>query len=405
MSDDGKLASGTTIGSLDVSGKTREQAASLLAEKYMDWNKATSIDLQYGEKTVTVDLSQFHLDSEKTVEFLKEGQRNTAILTIEPSQVEKQIETLLPEVNISDLDVNKLTSNLNEKASLFESGDYSFDLFTDYMATSQKNIEINNAVITMNTVPDGLSAAIEQNPTINISVDGTFSLLDYAKKHGINDEAVLSVLATGIYKTILPTNFPIVERNISSSLPGYAELGYEARVTPDENADLVFTNPNKAKYRLEMQLDGNQLKVALKGEKLVYQYKTSTNGKQTLEPKTIVQYSSLLSPGQKKIQTKGTEGQIIKVYRETYQDDQLVKSELISEDYYPPIYQVEVLGMANSQATDTISGTTGNQTGTALETKSNDSITSDIQAVSQDNQEPLNSNSSKLWGKPNEQSK
>src|SRR3954469_22311509 len=65
---DGKFPKGTTIGALDVSGKTEDEATSLLEEKYVDWLKNTTIELQYGEKNALFDTNQFHLDAEQTVD-------------------------------------------------------------------------------------------------------------------------------------------------------------------------------------------------------------------------------------------------------------------------------------------------------------------------------------------------
>ena len=49
---------------------------------------------------------------------------------------------------------------------------------------------------------------------------------------------------------ILPTNFSIIERNISEELPDYAELGFEAKVNPEKNKDLVFSNGNESSYKI-----------------------------------------------------------------------------------------------------------------------------------------------------------
>jgi len=56
-----------------------------------------------------------------------------------------------------------------------------------------------------------------------------------------NEKAeLLNVIATGIYQAVLPSNFSIVERNIGSSLPNYANLGFEAKVNPRNNTDFII---------------------------------------------------------------------------------------------------------------------------------------------------------------------
>ncbi|MFP5114419.1 G5 domain-containing protein [Bacillaceae bacterium C204] len=402
---DGEFSEGTTIGPLNVSGKTEDEAISLLEEKYLDWLKKTSIELQYGEKTAPFNLNQFHLDAQQTVNSMKDGQLNPAIITVDKVQVEEQLGLLFPQIKTSDVDADKLTKNLNSTAALFEFGSQTIDLFNGFLLSDdiKKESVVNTAVVEIKDIPLGLQSIIEKNPEIEIAAESTFSLLEFAKKQKIDDIDSLNLMATGIYQVILPSNFSIVERNINSSLPDYSSLGFEAKVNPIKKADFVITNPNKAKYILTLHLENNQLKVEMKGEKLIYTYKISTKDEQKLAPKTIIQYSPLLLPGKTKIQTKGEEGQIVKVYREIYQGDQLIKTELISEDYYPPIYQVEIHGLEGTQeTTPTIdsSGTQVDTTNQSVETTTNNNHT----ATTSD-PEQQDTNESKIWGNTNEQPK
>lgn len=267
----------------------------------------------------------------------------------------------------------------------------------------KKESVVNTAVVAIKDIPLGLQSIIEKNPEIEIAAESTFSLLDFAKKEKIEDIDSLNVIATGIYQAILPSNFSILERNISSNLPDYSSLGYEARVNPIKKADLVIANPNKAKYVLTLYLENNQLKVKMKGETLVYTYQISTKDEQKLAPKTIVQYSPLLLPGKTKVQTKGEEGIIVKVYREIFQGDQLIKTELISEDYYPPSYQVEIHGLEGTQVITQPTDTTVNQVDTTHQ--SIETSTTDDQTATTSDPEQQETSESDLWGNTNEQPK
>lgn len=402
---DGKFSAGTRIGLLDVSGKTKAEVSSLLQQKYVDWVKDSSFELKYGEKTASFDLTLFHLDAKQTVESIKNGQTNAVFMSIDKKRVEVQVQTLFPQLQTSEVDMDKLTANLNATAAEFVAGTHSFDLFNDYASQVKKNTVLNTAVIAMKNVPIVLEAIIDKYPGIDIAENATFSLLDFAKQNRISDSDALSVLATGIYQVILPSNFSIVERNISTALPDYASLGYEAKVNPSTHDDLVFSNPNKTKYRLEFQLNGDQLQVSLTGEKFPFDYKLSTEDKQSLSPKTILQYSPLLLQGQIKILTNGVDGQMIKVYRDTYQDHELLNSALISQDYYPPVYQVEIHRLAlGQQSTAVIAGTNQSQTGTTGSTgTTSNSMQSQPSPSTVGQQSQANNND--LWGKPNEQPK
>ncbi|MFB5194745.1 G5 domain-containing protein [Neobacillus sp. KR4-4] len=403
---DGKFSDGTSVGALDVSGKTEIEAKGLLEEKYVEWVKQTKIQLQYGEKTASFDLTQFHLDSGKTINSIKDGQKNPAYITVDKLKVKEQLELLFSPIKTSDIDINKLTSSLNTTASLFESGSQTLDLHNDFLLAGKikKDAVINSAVISMTDVPFTLRTIIDKNPEIEISEGASFSLLDFAKKQKIDDLDSLNIIATGIYQAILPSNFKILERNIGSTLPAYSKLGYEAMVNLPKKTDLMIVNPNKSKYKLKLLLENKELKVSLTGQEFVYKYEIKTKEKQDLAYKTIIQYSPLLLPGKSKIQTEGKTGEIIKVYRDVYQGNELLKSELISEDYYPPSYQIEVHGLAGSvQAGTPTTDTTGNSDSSGDQTTDSSNMNGN-QTSTTDNT-GQNSNDNDLWGKPNEQPK
>jgi hypothetical protein len=403
---DGKYPEGTTIGTLDVSSKTEEEAMSLLEQNYINWIKGSSMELQYGEIAASIDLNEFHLDTKQTIDSIKDGQINTAFISIEKQQVGKQVELLFPQVESNDLDLDKLTQELNQTASQFESGSHSFNLYDDYLLVSlNKNASLNTAIVDINEIPNELQAFIDKNPEIELKNDASFSLIELAKKHNLKDPYALDVLATGIYQAVLPTNISIIERNISSALPGYSTLGFEAKVNASRKVDLVLANPNKTKYSLELHLKNEKLMVILKGQKFAYNYKISTKDEQKLKPKTIVQYSPLLLPGKKKVQTAGVDGQVIKVYRDVYQGEAFIRSELISEDYYPPTYQVEIHGLGGSeQGTVDTTTTISNQTPASTNTTS-DQTQAQTQTQTTTETDQQDSNDSNLWGIPNEEPK
>lgn len=406
---DGTFSNGTYIGALDVSGKSKNEAIQLVDEKYGEWMKGTKITLEYQEKNVPLDLQTFHLDSNQTVDSIKDGQKNTASMTIEKEKVKEQLQQLYPQLNESSFNMDKLIVALSQIASKFEIGTYNLDLYRDYLLAGQvKNDEvISKAEIVLKEEPADLGNFIEKNSKIEIPGNSTFSLLNFVKekKFKLNLETQ-NLLSTGIYQVILATNFKIVERNIGNTIPEYSSLGLEARVNFDQNEDLVFTNPNKGKYFVELKQENNYLKVTLKGEKLLYNYKISIKGQQKFKPKTIVQYSPLLIPGKTLIQNNGKDSQLVKVYRDVYQGNQLINHDLISEDYYPQVYRVEIQSLTGTSPTTQQNGspagtTTGSQTGT--------NGTNSVSAPGNQTPSTANgqqgTNNSNLWGKPNEQPK
>jgi hypothetical protein len=314
-------------------------------------------------------------------------------MNIDIMPVQDQVQLQFPQADSNQLELTKLKADLVNTAAKFEQGSYLFNLNKDYLIADASNIDnvISKAIIKLTDVPIDLGAIISANPEIQIAEGATFSLVDFAKQQKIENSSALSMIATGMYQSILPTNFKITERNISSALPNYTGVGFEAKVNVTNSTDLMIVNPNTTPYKLQLQLVNNELIVTLKGEKLLYNYIISKKEEQLLKPKTIVQYSPLLLPGQIKVQTNGNDGQIVKILRETYQGEQMITSEVLSEDYYPPVYRVEVHGLTGSQQASTAT------TGTATTNPTGNPTTS-LEIIEQDPNDDL-------WGKPNEQPK
>jgi hypothetical protein len=402
--DDGKYADGTTVGSLNLSGKTENEAISLLEERHADWVKNTKIELQYSEKIVPLDVNLFHFDATETVLSIKDGQKNAASISIELLQIQEQIQTLFPQIDSKVIELTKLTENLTNTASQFENGTFSFHLNKDYLITEADKNEavISEVVVELKDISDELYKGIDENPQIKIAEGATFSFLEFAKQQKIENTTVLNIMATGIYQAILPTNLSIKERNISNALPDYALLGYEAMVNPAKGVDLVIVNPNKTGYTLEFHLGPSNLKVTLKGDQLLNKYEISKKDEQLLKPKTIVQYSPFVLPGKIKVEKEGADGKIVKIYRNIYQGNQLLNSELISEDYYPPVYRVEIHGLTGTK--QGTSPTNGGQPSTGANTTGQTNPTGSQSPSTSDTNQQVN-NDDDLWGKTNEQRK
>jgi hypothetical protein len=387
----GKFLNGTTVGPVDLSSKTDSEAIPLLEESFVNWVSNTKIELQYSEKVVPFDLSLFHFDATQTVLSIQDGQSNPASISLDILLVEEQIKLLFPEIDSKEILVDKLTNHLIQIASQLTNGTNLIYLNKDFVLNeTPKEVTVSEATISLAEIPDDLHAIISSYPEISVSEESTFSLLEFAKQNGLENSPSLNVLATSIYQSILPTNFSITARNISRALPNYAQLGFEAKANFAEGIDLVIVNPNKSKYTFTLQLENNNLKIALKGDRLLNSYIISQKDEQLLKPKTIIQYSPLLTPGQITVQQEGADGKITKVIREIYQGNQLLKSEQISEDYYPPVYRIEIHGLAGGE---TANGQTSTTTGTSPNGGQTQTQTTTARQ------------SDDIWGKPNEQPK
>jgi hypothetical protein len=250
--------------------------------------------------------------------------------------------------------------------------------------TVKKEMILNQSIVKMDDIPDDLQAFLEHGSKIEIPEKSTFSLLEFVQKNKLEklDSDTLSLIASGIYQSILPTNFSIEERNIGNSLPKNVSPGFEAKFNFDQNDDLAFSNPNKSKYFIVLAIVNRNLKVTLRGEEFPYHYKITEN-EQSFKPKTIIQYSPLLPPGKVKVTTSGKVGNLVKVYKDVYQGDLPLKRELISSDYYPPVPRVEIHSLTNT------SNDQGSQNSTQTSTQLSES---------QSNTDNQNSNPSEMTG-------
>lgn len=366
-----KYITGTSMGPILIDGKTQMEASALLHEKIVNWKKDTKIFLQYGDQRISIDLNLFHFDQEKTINKIKNGQKTPIFVDIYPNRIAQQISLLFPQLSTKDFDMIKLTAKMIETASSLQTGNFTFNVFDDYLKPESNGI-ITNTTIKVKRNSQELQLFLISNSKIEIPAHSNFSLLDLLKKKNLGnlDPEILSVIATGIYNVILPTNFSINERDIGNSLPSYASLGYEAKIDPNQNLDLAFYNPNKGNYYIQLNMHKKNLIVSLIGNPFPYSYKVVTKDINYFVPKKIIQYSPVLSPGQTIVTTKGVAGQYVKVYKDEFIGNSKVKEELVAEDYYSPVASVEIhpLSLSNSDS-NTITSSQQNQ----QETQSNSS--------------------------------
>lgn len=330
----------TAIGSVDVSRLTNEEALKKLQQEQKAWLEETTIHLQYKEKKVEFDKSSFIFSLGKSIDGAESGVKNPLIVDVE----EGMISAVLIDFAIDEQSFNKQAFNqeLLSYPSTLQKGVHSIKL-EDFLQVEKQKTIVSEGTVSFKENSEQMDLWISQFPTVTIDAHAQFSILDAVAEKGIKTFTPegLSIVATAIYKAVLPTNFSITERSISRELPYYAEAGYEAKVDSSKNMDLIIVNPNDEPYVLEFKQADNQLKVSLSGPELIYQYKIVLPEKETFNPKNIIQYDTKLAYGQEKVKSQGKKGFLQKVYRETVDSTGVtVERELLSEDFYPPIHTV-----------------------------------------------------------------
>lgn len=330
----------TAIGSVDVSRLTNEEALKKLQQEQKAWLEETTIHLQYKEKKVEFDKSSFIFSLGKSIDGAESGVKNPLIVDVE----EGMISAVLIDFAIDEQSFNKqaFIQELLSYPSTLQKGVHSIKL-EDFLQVEKQKTIVSEGTVSFKENSEQMDLWISQFPTVTIDAHAQFSILDAVAEKGIKTFTPegLSIVATAIYKAVLPTNFSITERSISRELPYYAEAGYEAKVDSSKNMDLIIVNPNDEPYVLEFKQADNQLKVSLSGPELIYQYKIVLPEKETFNPKNIIQYDTKLAYGQEKVKSQGKKGFLQKVYRETVDSTGVtVERELLSEDFYPPIHTV-----------------------------------------------------------------
>ena len=411
----GVFSAGTEIGPVSVGGKNRNETLALINQQYSDWMRNTKITIHYKEKEAAIDLNQFQFNLEDSVSTAKDGLHNPLMAGIGKDHAEGIAALAFPGI---DINVNAFTKKLNIVASSLSKGENVINL-KEFIKNSDKSSSISESVLTPKTAPDEVERAVGQLAKIQVHANSTFSFNELLKKERLNNLSgkALSFIASGIYKAILPTNFSIIERNIGRELPEYAELGYEAKIDPAQNDDFVFSNPNESDFNIEISWDGKQLKTSLLGQKLYYEYQITETDKQQFKPKTILQYSPLLADNQKEVLQEGSEGYLIRITREIYENANLKKSVLLSEDYYAPVPKITVQAITgvvepatdiSQQGTDetTIDQTNKNADTTGTNAGLGNSDPQSKTELPSNQQKPGQVESTEnLWGKPNEQPK
>ncbi|PLR84986.1 hypothetical protein CVD25_17430 [Bacillus canaveralius] len=351
----------TEIAGVQLSGVTSQEAIKKLSLAQTQWEENTKISLHYREKAAEADLKMFDFELEESVNLAQSGKRSNLIVQIDEGSLAELLLTLgVNEMDTGTLDISRLEADLLLLAAMLEGGGHSFKL-NSYLPETGTSEVISEAMISGESQLEQMRLWTEQFSTIEIAANSSVSILktvNGSNSSEWNAEA-LSLVATAIYKTVLPTNFLISERHIGRELPAHAEAGYEAKIDLERNMDFVFNNPNDLVYQLQFKMIGTSLYVSLKGSQFSDDYTVKIEDKQTFKPKTIVQYSAQLSFGETETLIEGKDGTVVKVYRTVSgPNGKIVKEELVAEDFYAPVHKVMLRSLIVAESEESLAGDT-----------------------------------------------
>ncbi|MGG4491686.1 G5 domain-containing protein [Metabacillus idriensis] len=334
---------GVMAGGNVLSGLTKEEAEEKLNQAVAAWKENSFYFLQ-ADRELGLDLNLVTFDVNKTAELAVANKTNRLIAAVDEKALTTFLENELSADTFGAVDQKALAAEIELAASELTEGIFTLSI-NNYLLKEK----LPKTLLAGSELPAD-SAVLLQPAVIQIKPLETFSLEAYLEEFLLQlDDAALSRMATGIYQTILLTNFDILERHISAELPAYAELGKEAAFIKGKQ-DLVFYNPNDAAYELKLVQDESSLNISLEGAAFENTYSLTMESEKSFKPKTIIQYDSALDHDTTRVKEEGRNGQSAEVYRnELDSNGNILSSTLISDDFYAPVHRVEVKALKSEQ--------------------------------------------------------
>ncbi|MEL3974397.1 VanW family protein [Rossellomorea oryzaecorticis] len=358
-------ANETKIAGLKLSNDRNNETTNKLLEEINLWKETQNLSITYMEVGERIPSEAFQFDVDATVDMAVDGEDSPLLLQVDEGLLRELLISL--GMDIESIQIDKLKDAITERASTLDAEEREFALEDFLNSPGEMKVLAEKKIGNVESTP-GLQEFLAESPEILIEPVSTFSLLKFVEDMHISmTNKELSVISTGLYEILLHSDLEVIQRHHSRSLPDYAELGMEARVDKDIQQDFVFVNPNNQVYKIHFQLAGDTILFSLEGAELPYEVEISLQNKQTVEPRVIKQYSPYVDQGQPKVKAEGKDGVQIEVWRRMLDSKgSVLKEELISRDYYPPVHREELVSLkdyvsskdnSGSESGDTVSST------------------------------------------------
>lgn len=156
-------------------------------------------------------------------------------------------------------------------------------------------------------------------------------------------------IASTLYNAVLLTNLDIVRRQNHSLPVAYVPLGRDATYTSD-GIDFIFKNNSKYPVFIESYCEDNKIYVNLfSHESLKPSFDEIKFQSETVEvvnaPATQYVEDETLVKGTEIQEVTPLEGKKVKLYKLYYQDDTLIKKEVVDTSYYKPRAEIIKIGV------------------------------------------------------------
>lgn len=329
----------TYVSNIYIGGKTSSQVEEEITKRINEWKEDFYIELSFQNRSYIINIEDsqiFDFNIEKTIQEIENGKISNYEKGINVIKVdfkkENQLEEILSdhydELKFSDFNVDVVKTELLKRVSFLYKEIYldlgmALDLEKAKVNKVGKEIHINSGI------NNNLNKLVAEYFTHPIEIKGkshfslneylinsyntylenfsipNISITDYEQIFNYfftNDE--LNRIATGVYQTILPTNFVNINKSISKTLPSYAreninidtgmaliireaaiDIKYDYIIEEINNEhfitnikfsgekDLSFYNPNYHSYYLKIDYRDDNLVFQLYGPSFIYDYK------------------------------------------------------------------------------------------------------------------------------------
>lgn len=145
-------------------------------------------------------------------------------------------------------------------------------------------------------------------------------------------------VSSTLYNAVLSTGIKPIERTNHSLPSSYVKLGLDATVDWG-NIDFKFSNTLNYPMYIEAYTKDKNLYINIYSNSslLNRKYVISSKVYKTIEPATKIVKDPNLSEGKTSPIKQGRNGYMVRVTRDTYENERLVASEIISDDKYPAV--------------------------------------------------------------------
>jgi len=153
-------------------------------------------------------------------------------------------------------------------------------------------------------------------------------------------------VSTTMYNTALLADMKIVRRQHHSQPVHYAPVGRDATVAYP-TLDFRFKNTSDAPVYIMASVGKHTVNITFLGKPINdRQVVVTTEGHKIIPAPAVQKVDDTLEPGKSVVEESGRSGHRVTVYRTTKVGGEIVKKELISNDYYRPESKVTVVGPA-----------------------------------------------------------